>query len=169
MVMIDCPDCGNSVSDSAPACIHCGRPMQGASAPQPSQSGKRPSNNAMLAEAKVANEKKSVGLPYVLWFFLGTLGIHNFYLGRILLGVVQLACFVLGPLGLILGFLGIAFSSAGTEASNPAGLAIGSLAFVSGIIAGVVLGVTLLVDLFTIPSAVNNHTERLRRRYALAR
>lgn len=33
MALITCPDCGNSVSDAAPACIHCGRPI--ASPPQP--------------------------------------------------------------------------------------------------------------------------------------
>lgn len=29
MALVVCPDCGNSVSDSAQACIHCGRPMEG--------------------------------------------------------------------------------------------------------------------------------------------
>jgi len=27
MALIVCPDCGNNVSDAAPACIHCGRPL----------------------------------------------------------------------------------------------------------------------------------------------
>lgn len=27
MPLVSCPDCGRSVSDAAPACIHCGRPM----------------------------------------------------------------------------------------------------------------------------------------------
>ncbi|HEX8393041.1 MAG TPA: hypothetical protein VF665_11835 [Longimicrobium sp.] len=31
MALITCPDCGNSVSDAAPACIHCGRPIAAAS------------------------------------------------------------------------------------------------------------------------------------------
>lgn len=30
MALITCPDCGGSVSDAAPACIHCGRPMAAA-------------------------------------------------------------------------------------------------------------------------------------------
>ena len=27
MALISCPDCGKQISDQAPACIHCGRPM----------------------------------------------------------------------------------------------------------------------------------------------
>lgn len=27
MPLINCPDCGNSISDRAPSCIHCGAPM----------------------------------------------------------------------------------------------------------------------------------------------
>lgn len=33
MALINCSDCGKEISDSAAACIHCGRPM---TAPQPS-------------------------------------------------------------------------------------------------------------------------------------
>ena len=35
-------------------------------------------------------QKKSVGAAYVLWFFLGLLGAHRFYLGRRTSGAVQL-------------------------------------------------------------------------------
>lgn len=41
-------------------------------------------------ESRVSNESKSTGVAYLLWFFLGTLGGHNFYLGRVLIGVIQL-------------------------------------------------------------------------------
>ena len=27
MAVLECPDCGGSVSDTAPSCVHCGRPM----------------------------------------------------------------------------------------------------------------------------------------------
>ena len=37
MALIDCPDCGKNVSDSAPACPNCGRPIAKASAPPPPQ------------------------------------------------------------------------------------------------------------------------------------
>ncbi|TDQ51629.1 TM2 domain-containing protein [Actinorugispora endophytica] len=40
---------------------------------------------------------KSVGVAYVLWFFLGALGIHKFYLGKTGLGIAYI--FTLGFLG----------------------------------------------------------------------
>lgn len=39
---------------------------------------------------------KSVGLAYVLWFFLGGLGIHRFYLGRTGSGVGMLLLNLVG-------------------------------------------------------------------------
>lgn len=41
---------------------------------------------------------KSVALAYVLWFFLGYLGIHRMYCGRIGSGIGMLACTVIGGL-----------------------------------------------------------------------
>ena len=34
--------------------------------------------------------KKSVGIAYLLWFFLGWLGLHRFYLARPLSGILML-------------------------------------------------------------------------------
>ena len=39
---------------------------------------------------------RSVALAYVLWFFLGSLGIHRMYCGRIGSGVAMLALTVIG-------------------------------------------------------------------------
>ncbi len=45
----------------------------------------------MLVEQRLANEKKSTGLAYLLWFFLGGFAAHRFYLGSVGVGVAQLA------------------------------------------------------------------------------
>lgn len=49
--------------------------------------------------------RKNVALAYVLWFFLGYLGIHRMYCGRVGSGVVMLALTVVGGLtvGLAIG------------------------------------------------------------------
>jgi TM2 domain-containing membrane protein YozV len=52
--------------------------------------------------------KTSVGVTYLLWFFLGSLGVHRFYLGRWVSGLVILACTALafitaGLTGLVSG------------------------------------------------------------------
>ncbi len=43
-------------------------------------------------------QEKSVGIAYLLWFFLGALGVHQFYLGRTGRGVSYI--FTFGWLGI---------------------------------------------------------------------
>ncbi len=38
----------------------------------------------------VVYPRKDVGVAYLLWFFLGALGAHKFYLGRIGMGVLYI-------------------------------------------------------------------------------
>ncbi|HLR69791.1 MAG TPA: TM2 domain-containing protein [Virgibacillus sp.] len=35
-------------------------------------------------------QQRSIALAYVLWFFLGQIGIHRFYTGRVGTGIMQL-------------------------------------------------------------------------------
>ncbi len=44
------------------------------------------------------NHQRSLVLAYVLWFFLGQLGIHRFYTGRVGSGIAQLLLGVIGYL-----------------------------------------------------------------------
>lgn len=48
--------------------------------------------------------KKSTGAAYVLWFFLGSLGAHRFYLGATGTAVAQLLLALLGWIPLFLGW-----------------------------------------------------------------
>ncbi|MEF0940212.1 TM2 domain-containing protein [Rhizobium sp. BR 362] len=91
----------------------------------------------ILIEQRVTNEAKSVGAAYLLWFFLGTLGAHRFYLGRTGSGVVQLILFVLGWLTtfLIVGFALLA-----------------------------VLGIWWIVDAFLISAIIAEQKEAIRQR-----
>ncbi|UTH14211.1 TM2 domain-containing protein [Macrococcus equipercicus] len=41
-------------------------------------------------ESKVASEKKSGPVAYLLWFFLGSLGVHRFYLGKPATAIVMI-------------------------------------------------------------------------------
>ena len=50
----------------------------------------------MLVEQKVANARKSTGAAYVIWFFLGMLGGHRFYLGRNGSACVMLVFWLIG-------------------------------------------------------------------------
>ncbi len=45
---------------------------------------------------KMNIEGKNMFVAYLLWWFLGSLGAHRFYLGRVKTGIAQLLLFVVG-------------------------------------------------------------------------
>jgi TM2 domain-containing membrane protein YozV len=94
-----------------------------------------------LIEQRVANESKSTGLAYLLWFFFGGLGVHRFYIGKPISGLMMLALLIFGVLTI------------------PIMIGVGLLFF---------LGLWLLLDLFFIPGLVNEQREAIRRRAANA-
>ena len=80
-----------------------------------------------LVEQRLSNEKKSTGVAYLVWFFLGSLGVHRFYLGRTGSGVAMLLLTVFGVM---------------------------TVYFVIGAFLLIGVGIWLLVDAFLIPGMV---------------
>jgi TM2 domain-containing membrane protein YozV len=78
--------------------------------------------------------KKSTGVAYLLWIFLGSLGGHRFYLERTGSAVAQLILCVLGW---------------------------ATIWFVVGLIFLIPLGVWLLIDLFLIPGMAQERNSKL--------
>lgn len=78
--------------------------------------------------------KKSTGVAYILWIFLGGLGAHRFYLERTGSAVGQLVLSILGWLTIWFGV---------------------------GLIFLIPLGIWLIVDLFLIPSMAQERNTRL--------
>jgi TM2 domain-containing membrane protein YozV len=78
-------------------------------------------------------QKKSLGIAYLLLIFVGSLGLHHFYLGNTNKGIAYLATLIIG------GALSVVL----------VGLAV--LA---------VLGVILFVELFTLPKMVREANNR---------
>ncbi|MEZ5841349.1 MAG: TM2 domain-containing protein [Hyphomicrobiales bacterium] len=83
--------------------------------------------------------KKSVGIAYLLWFFLGPFGAHRFYLGAIGTAVVML----------VITILSILFSVVGI-----------------GLIGFLIVGIWLLVDAFLIPGIARDKNNALISRLA---
>lgn len=92
------------------------------------------SNDAQAMMAFESN-KKSTGLAYVLWFFLGTLGAHRFYLGRTGSAVAMLGLCVVGWMTIWIVGLGLLFWFP--------------------------LGIWLVVDIFLIPGMAAQHNNQL--------
>lgn len=88
-----------------------------------------------ILQSELSQYSKSAGLAYVLWFFFGWMGIHQFYIGQILRGVLYLGLCFGGWFG-----VGAAFADA-------------ALSTITMIMWGM-LGILLFVDLFTIPSQI---------------
>lgn len=78
--------------------------------------------------------KKSIGIAYLLWFFLGGLGVHRFYLGRTGSAIGILALTVVGCLTTFL---------------------------MVGVVLLAVMMVWLLVDAFLIPGIVRQENNAL--------
>lgn len=113
------------------------------------------SDQKMSIEARLANETKSAGVAYLLWFFLGTLAVHCFYLGQTKIGLIRL---VLGVLGWILALVGL---GAAMEGHSGASLAWG-LIFLA------IAGIWLIVDLFRIPSYIRQQQATRREELAVS-
>jgi len=70
--------------------------------PMPAAAAEPPAPSAAPAPGPYAGKAPSLLVAYLLWFFLGVLGVHRFYLRSYLAGVAQAVLFVAG-VGLILG------------------------------------------------------------------
>ena len=95
-----------------------------------------------LIEDTVFAARKSAFVAYLLWFFLGGLGMHNFYLSRPKAGALQMA--------------GTLFVYCTYVSDDPWPLI--------GFAAGIPLGISLMVDAFRMPGYIVACSERLRAR-----
>jgi TM2 domain-containing membrane protein YozV len=91
----------------------------------------------ILIEQRVTNEAKSIGVAYLLWFFLGGAGAHRFYLGQKSSGFAMLALLIVG---------------------------IVTVPIVVGSLLLVILGTWAIVDAFLIPGLVQKQKDETRRR-----
>ena len=93
MALINCPECGKSVSDQASSCPSCGHPINSAAV----------TNTAFTPQTATAIPTKSRSIAILLAIFLGGIGIHKFYLNKPGWGVIYLLfCWTFIPLILAL-------------------------------------------------------------------
>lgn len=95
-----CSSCGSIVKKLAEICVHCGVRL----------------NNPSVQSAPIEFSEKSRVTAGILGILLGGLGIHRFYLGNIVVGILQIIVSVItlgmgGIWGLIEGIIIIAGGS----------------------------------------------------------
>lgn len=87
----------------------------------------------MLVNSELQRKGKNMGLAYILLIFLGSLGIHRFYLGRKGSAITQLVLTIVGWL---------------------------TVAILIGAIPLLVVGVWLIADLFLIPGIIRDENDK---------
>ena len=80
-----CQNCGKELSDQASFCPSCGQPMKTAANATGAHAGKSVSPHSRLA-------------AILMCFFVGAIGVHRFYVGKIGTGIAMI--FTLGGLGI---------------------------------------------------------------------
>lgn len=131
-----CPSCGADVTPGAAFCPNCGAELpktpqqakyQAAKAPQQPQpvpaAPQQPTivinntntntnnNRPAAAGVEAMTSPKSRWLALALCFFLGGLGVHRFYVGKIGSGILYLCTFGLFGFGWLIDFFKILFGS----------------------------------------------------------
>lgn len=123
-----CPQCGEHVDLGVKFCPHCGLTLpktavelQSAKtqpAPAPQQQPQIVINNTNTntntnksSGIEAMTSPKSRWVALALCFFLGGLGVHRFYVGKIGTGILWLCTCGLGGIGWIIDFLSILFGS----------------------------------------------------------
>lgn len=80
-----CQKCGKEIADGAQFCQYCGQQVNGAIQQQPQQ----------VIIVKKEREPKSQFVAIFLCIFLGMIGIHDFYLGKNIAGVLKILVLLL--------------------------------------------------------------------------
>lgn len=81
-----CPKCGNVNDDGVSVCVSCGEVMTG-----------NPLNSSETVQQQSGEiSQKSKVVAGLLGIFLGSLGIHNFYLGFTQKAIIQLVVSLVG-------------------------------------------------------------------------
>lgn len=102
-----CKFCGEKIPEDAVMCTHCGRQVEQLKNEQPNVIINNSNVNKNINSGSGRPKNKWVAL--LLCIFVGFLGAHKFYEGRILLGVVYIFTIGLFGIGLFIDFFSLLF------------------------------------------------------------
>jgi hypothetical protein len=114
-----------------------------------------------IFNAEMQRQQRSVAIAYLLWFFLGWAGVHKFYLGKVVQGIVY-AVFGIGGLIAANPLVILALIVPTPEGQEPTLTALAGAAAI-GLLALFVWGILMLWDLFTIPRQISRREAEIKR------
>ena len=102
-----CQKCGKEIDDSAIVCPNCGVPTSNyhQTQQQPNIVINNSNTNTNVNGFGVGISPKSRLVALLLCFFLGVLGIHRFYVGKIGTGLIWMLTLGLGGIGVLVDFI----------------------------------------------------------------
>lgn len=108
-----CKHCGELIDADAVVCIKCGKQVEELKSAQPqvviNNSNMNTNSNINTNTNGRMGNPKNKWVALLLCFFLGVLGIHKFYEGKILLGIVYLFTLGLFGFGVLIDFVVLLF------------------------------------------------------------
>lgn len=109
-MLINCSECGKQVSDKAAQCPNCGNPIAMAAKEMNESLSRRDQFFEKIerlererSERELSKSNKSRVVFVLLAFCGGWLGLHNFYIGKSVKGIVQILMVAFGVLTASLG------------------------------------------------------------------
>ena len=127
-----CKNCGNEINENAVACMSCGF-AKGTGEKYCANCGKEINPGAAICincgaavknttAAGINGEQKSKLVAVLLAFFLGTIGIHDFYLGYTKYGILKIVLTVCtgfgGAIWALIDFIRLLTGSLNTDANG---------------------------------------------------
>lgn len=106
-----CKHCGERIPEDAVICTHCGRQVEQLKSEQPQVviNNNNTNTNVNRNVNMGYRGEKNKWVALVLCIFLGFLGAHKFYEGKILLGLVYLCTLGLFGIGWIIDIISLLF------------------------------------------------------------
>ena len=108
-----CKFCGEKIPEDAIMCTHCGRQVEQLKSEQPqvviNNSNNNTNTNVNRNYSTSRGGEKNKWVALLLCIFLGYLGVHKFYEGKILLGIVYLCTFGLFGIGWFIDCISLLF------------------------------------------------------------
>lgn len=107
-----CKHCGEKIPEDAIICSHCGRQVESLKNEQPQVVVNNTNTNTNLntnTNNSAYRGAKNKWVALMLCIFLGFLGAHKFYEGKILLGIVYLCTMGFFGIGVFIDFFSLLF------------------------------------------------------------
>lgn len=107
-----CKFCGEKIPEDAVLCTHCGRQVEQLESEQPKVVINNTNTNTNVnqnADSGRYGRPKNKWVALLLCLFLGFLGAHKFYEGKVGMGILYIFTFGIFGIGIVVDFISILF------------------------------------------------------------